>query len=107
MAGETIAAWALAESCDVWGVDGLGETLVGDEGGDLVVSGRKRFVEAAASADVILVSGMSAGGPTQVLVDANASGVTVVPGRRWISFAGSPMSTSTACGCRAGRRHAG
>ena len=81
MAGETIAAWALAESRDVWGVDGLGETVVGDEGGDLVVSGRKRFVEAAASADVILVSGMSAGGPTQVLVDANASGVTVVPGR--------------------------
>ena len=103
MAGETIAAWALAESRDVWGVDGLGETVVGDEGDDLVVSGRKRFVEAAASADVILVSAMSAGGPTQVLVDADASGVTVVPGPQCRSR--SPVrrsSTSTACACRRG-----
>ena len=28
MAGDTVAAWALAESRDVWGVDGLGETVV-------------------------------------------------------------------------------
>jgi alkylation response protein AidB-like acyl-CoA dehydrogenase len=80
MAGETIAAWALAESRDLWGVDGLGETVVREDGDDLVVSGHKRFVEAAASADMILVSAMSADGPTQVLVDADSAGLTVVPG---------------------------
>ncbi|MFI5045959.1 MAG: acyl-CoA dehydrogenase family protein [Acidimicrobiia bacterium] len=81
MAGDTIAAWALAESRDVWGIDGLGETVVLEDGDDFVVSGHKRFVEAAASADVILVSAMSAGGPAQVLVDASAAGLAVVPGR--------------------------
>jgi alkylation response protein AidB-like acyl-CoA dehydrogenase len=81
MAGETIAAWAVAESRDVWGVDGLGETTVVEDGDVVVVSGRKRFVEAGASADVILVSAMSSAGPTQVLVDANAVGVTVLRGR--------------------------
>jgi alkylation response protein AidB-like acyl-CoA dehydrogenase len=81
MAGDTIAAWALAESRDVWGVDGLGETVLREDGDDLVVSGRKRFVEAAASADVLLVSAVSSAGPTQVLVDARTEGVTVVPGR--------------------------
>jgi alkylation response protein AidB-like acyl-CoA dehydrogenase len=81
MAGETIAAWALAEARDVWGIDGLGDVLVVDDGDDLVVTGHKRFVEAAASADVILVSAMSAAGPTQVLVEADAAGLTIVPGR--------------------------
>lgn len=81
MAGETIASWALTESCDIWGVDGLGETVVRQDGSDLVVSGHKRFVEAAASADVILVSAMSPDGPTQVLIDADAAGLTVVSGR--------------------------
>jgi len=81
MSGETIAAWALAESRDVWGVDGLGETVVLEDGDDLIVSGYKRFVESAASADVILVSAMSADGPTQALIDADAAGLTVVPGR--------------------------
>ena len=80
MAGETIAAWALAESRDVWGVDGLGETVVREDRDDLVVWGHKRFVEAGASADVILVTAMSAAGPTQVLVEADAAGLTVVPG---------------------------
>jgi alkylation response protein AidB-like acyl-CoA dehydrogenase len=81
MTGETVAAWALAESRDVWSVDGLGETIVEQDGDDLRLSGHKRFVEAAASADVILVSAMSADGPTQVLVDAGATGLTIVPGR--------------------------
>jgi len=81
MAGDTIAAWALAESRDVWGVDGLGETVVREDGDQLVLSGHKRFVEAAASADTILVSAMSSGGPTQVVIDARAEGVTVMPGQ--------------------------
>jgi len=81
MTGETVAAWALAESSDRWGIDGLGETVVQPDGDDFVVSGHKRFVEAGASADVILVSARSAGGPTQVLVDAGAPGLEVLPGR--------------------------
>ena len=81
MSGETVAAWALAESSDRWGIDGLGDTVVRRDGDDFVLSGRKRFVEAGASADVILVSAMSADGPTQVLVDAGAAGLEVVPGR--------------------------
>jgi alkylation response protein AidB-like acyl-CoA dehydrogenase len=81
MTGETIAAWALAESRDVWGVDGLGETTVRSDGSDLVLTGSKRFVEGAASADVILVSAMASDGPTQVLVDAQAPGLTILPGR--------------------------
>ena len=81
MSGDSIAAWALAESNDAWGVDGLGETVVRTDGSDLVVSGHKRFVEAAASADVILVSAIAADGPTQLLVDASVDGLTVVPGR--------------------------
>jgi alkylation response protein AidB-like acyl-CoA dehydrogenase len=80
MSGATTATWALAESRDVWGVDGLGETVVIRDGDELVVTGHKRFVEAAASADVILVSAMGADGPTQVLVDAAAPGLTVIPG---------------------------
>jgi alkylation response protein AidB-like acyl-CoA dehydrogenase len=81
MSGETIAAWALAEPRDVWGVDGLGDTIVRAEGSEFVVSGHKRFVEAAASADVILVSAMADDGPTQVLVRAEVDGLTIVPGR--------------------------
>jgi alkylation response protein AidB-like acyl-CoA dehydrogenase len=81
MAGETVAAWALAESHDVWSVAGIGETVVMRDGDDFVVSGRKRFVEAAASADVLLVSAMSPDGPTQLLVDARARGLRIVPGR--------------------------
>jgi alkylation response protein AidB-like acyl-CoA dehydrogenase len=81
MAGETVGAWAVAESNDVWGSEGLGETTVVDDGDGVVVSGRKRFVEAGASADVLLVSAMSPVGPTQVLVDADADGVEIVPGR--------------------------
>ena len=81
MSGETVAAWALAESSDRWGIDGLGDTVVRRDGDDFVLSGRKRFVEAGASADVILVSAISADGPTQVLVDAGAAGLEVVPGR--------------------------
>lgn len=81
MTGDTIAAWALTESCDIWSEDGLGETVLDEDGGGFLVTGHKRFVEAAASADVMLVSAMSADGPAQVLVDSNAAGVTLVPGR--------------------------
>ena len=81
MAGTSTAAWALAEDADVWGVDGLVDLMLTDDGSDVVLSGRKRFVEAAVGADVILVSVLAPSGPTQVLVAADAPGLTVVPGR--------------------------
>ena len=53
-----------------------------EDGGDLLVSGRKRFVEAAASADVILVSAMSTGGTDPgARRRGRVPGLTVVPGR--------------------------
>ena len=81
MSGATTAAWALAEAADVWGVEGLVDTVLVDDGTDLLLSGRKRFVEAGAGADVVLVSARAPAGPTQVLVAADAPGLTVVPGR--------------------------
>ena len=81
MSGATTAAWALAEAADVWGVEGLGDAVLAEDGADLLLSGRKRFVEAAAGADVVLVSALAPTGPTQVLVAADAPGLTVVPGR--------------------------
>jgi alkylation response protein AidB-like acyl-CoA dehydrogenase len=81
MSGETIAAWALAEDAEVWGVEGLGEVVLEVDGDDLLLSGRKRFVEAGAQADVVLVTALASQGPTQVLVDADAPGVTVTRGR--------------------------
>jgi alkylation response protein AidB-like acyl-CoA dehydrogenase len=81
MSGETTAAWALAEDVDVWGVDGLVDVMLKEDGDELVLTGRKRFVEAAVGADVVLVSALAPSGPTQVLVSADAPGLTVVPGR--------------------------
>jgi alkylation response protein AidB-like acyl-CoA dehydrogenase len=81
MSGTTIAAWALAEDTDVWGVEGLGDATLVDGGSDLILSGRKRFVEAGADADFLLVSALASEGPTQVLVAADAPGVTVTRGR--------------------------
>ena len=80
MSGETFAAWALAEANDTWGVEGI-ETTARSDGDDVVVSGTKRFVEAGATANHILVSAMSDSGPTQMLVEADTPGITVVPGR--------------------------
>jgi alkylation response protein AidB-like acyl-CoA dehydrogenase len=81
MSGAATAAWALAEDTDVWGVEGLVDAMVVEDGADLVLSGRKRFVEAGVGADVILVSALGPAGPTQVVVTADAPGLTVVPGR--------------------------
>ncbi len=46
MSGATTAAWALAEDSDVWGVEGLADVVLVEDGTDLLLSGRKRFVEA-------------------------------------------------------------
>jgi alkylation response protein AidB-like acyl-CoA dehydrogenase len=80
VAGETFAAWAYAEAGDQWRPADL-ETTVTVSGDKVTVSGDKAYVEAANVADHLLVTGRGQGGFTQVMVPADATGVTVTPGR--------------------------
>lgn len=76
MSGETIATWAFQEPAPH---DHLGDVAlsVQADGDDLVLDGVKRPVESAADADVLLVAGRTGDGYTQVLVPADAAGVTI------------------------------
>ena len=78
LSGDAIATWGLAEPRpnDRLGAIGLD---IRREGGDVVLGGVKRPVEAAASASHVLVTGRSGDGLTQVLVPADAPGVTIAP----------------------------
>ena len=78
LSGESVATWCLGEPRPN---DGLGRiTLdVRRDGGDVVVSGVKRPVEAAASASHLLVTGRTGDGLSQVLVPADAPGVSITP----------------------------
>ncbi|HEX4018632.1 MAG TPA: acyl-CoA dehydrogenase family protein [Frankiaceae bacterium] len=78
MSGESIASWAVAERDTSVALDGvrLSVTVDGDE---VVLHGEKRPVESAAQASHLLVTGRSDGGLTQVLVPADAPGVTISP----------------------------
>ena len=78
--GSRIAAWAFAEAGDVWSVADL-TTRIEPDGDEVVIRGRKLYVEALGSADWLLVTGMSADGPSQVVVDVGAPGVTITAGR--------------------------
>ncbi|WP_029429930.1 acyl-CoA dehydrogenase family protein [Blastococcus sp. URHD0036] len=79
-AGEAIAGWAFAEPGDRWTPDALETVAVIDDGG-VTVEGEKAYVEAAGVADHLLVTARGDGGLTQVLVPADAPGVTVLRGR--------------------------
>ena len=78
--GSAIAAWCFSEPNPQDGVlePGLEVAIQGHE---LVLHGVKRPVESADRASHLLVSGKTGGGLTQVLVPADASGVTVEPMR--------------------------
>jgi alkylation response protein AidB-like acyl-CoA dehydrogenase len=78
ISGESVASWAFGEPAPN---DRLGVVTVDVrvDGRDVVVSGVKRPVEAAADADVFLVTGRTGDGLTQVVVPANAPGVSVTP----------------------------
>ena len=78
VAGESVAAWALGEPGNRWAVDDLTATAR-PEGGDVVVSGVKHYVESADVADHLLVVARTDDGLTQVLVPVDHPGVTVVP----------------------------
>jgi alkylation response protein AidB-like acyl-CoA dehydrogenase len=78
VAGDLVATWCHGEPAPG---DGLGTVAltVRSDGGDLVLDGIKRPVEAAGSADHLLVTGRSEGGLTQVLVPADAAGLSIEP----------------------------
>jgi alkylation response protein AidB-like acyl-CoA dehydrogenase len=82
LSGDLVATWALAEPGAVWsGAAPIVATTARSDGPDLVLSGEKAYVEAAAQADWFLVAARSGPDLTQVLVPRSAAGVDVVAGR--------------------------
>ncbi len=82
LSGDLVATWAVAEDGARWsGTGPVVATSVEDVGADLVVSGTKAYVEAAAQADHFLVTARSAGGLTQLMIPRGRRGVEVIPGR--------------------------
>jgi alkylation response protein AidB-like acyl-CoA dehydrogenase len=80
LAGESIATWAFGERGSMWDPRGVALTAepVGDE---VVLTGEKAYVEAGGVADHVLVTARTGDGLTQVIVPADAAGVTVTRGR--------------------------
>jgi alkylation response protein AidB-like acyl-CoA dehydrogenase len=78
LSGEQIATWAYGEPPPN---DSLGTVTleIRPDGNELVLNGAKRPVESAGQARTILVTGRTAGGLTQVLVPADAPGVSIEP----------------------------
>lgn len=78
LSGASTAAWCLAERRPN---DRLGAIAldIGLDGGDVVLSGVKRPVEAAAQASHLLVTGRTVTGLAQVLVPADAVGLSIEP----------------------------
>jgi alkylation response protein AidB-like acyl-CoA dehydrogenase len=74
--GEVAGAWAVTE--DAHDPLAMTTTIELDASGDhVIVNGHKAYVEAGGEASVLLVAGNTSGGVTQVLVPADAAGVTV------------------------------
>jgi len=78
VSGEVVAAWCHEEPGGTWAPEGLAVEARSD-GDGVVLQGEKGPVEAAAEADVLLVTARGDGGLTQVLVPARTPGVTVTP----------------------------
>ncbi len=76
--GSAVATWAHAEPPPN---AGLGQVAlqIRAEGDELVLDGQKRPVEAATAATHFLVTGRSDGGLTQVVVPADAAGLSITP----------------------------
>jgi alkylation response protein AidB-like acyl-CoA dehydrogenase len=77
-AGESVATWCLGEPRPS---DRLGAIAleIRRDGGDIVLSGVKRPVDSAAQSSHLLVTGRSDAGLAQVLVPADAPGVSIAP----------------------------
>ena len=78
--GDSCASWALAEPGERWLPDRLETTAVID-GGSVIVTGEKAYVEAAGVAEFLLVTAVGDDGLTQVLVPTSTVGVRVTRGR--------------------------
>lgn len=76
LAGTAVATWAVEEGP---GPDRPGGVEILTDGPEVVISGVKRPVEAAAQADWILVTGRTGDGYTQALVPAGTPGLSVQP----------------------------
>ncbi|MCX5044247.1 acyl-CoA/acyl-ACP dehydrogenase [Aldersonia sp. NBC_00410] len=76
LGGETVAAWALYERGAALNLTGAQTTLSRD-GSGYRLNGTKDRVESGDQADIFLVTATGPEGPVQVLVPANAPGVTV------------------------------
>jgi alkylation response protein AidB-like acyl-CoA dehydrogenase len=78
MAGTVTAAWCHGEPASNDALDGQQLTIRPD-GEDLVINGIDRPVENAAAADVLLVTGGSDSGLSQVLVPVDTPGLSITP----------------------------
>lgn len=78
LGGDAIATWCIGEPAPGDRLDTIGLTIERD-GGELVINGTKRPVEAGGQADYLLVTGRTGDGISQVLVPAGTPGVTVTP----------------------------
>ena len=103
-AGESAAAWAVADPAGDW--SGPAGVVASEADGGYRLSGVKGFVVEAQAADWLLVTAAGPGGPAQFLLPANAPGVTVAPmsgldlSRRLcrVSFDDVPASPAAAVG---------
>lgn len=75
LAGTAVATWCLEEGGSLDRI----EMEVRPQGGDLLLNGSKRPVEAAGQADHLLVTGRTGDGLTQVLVPADSPGLSIRP----------------------------
>lgn len=78
LSGTSVAAWCFEEP-NRHGAFGHVDLDIRQSGGQVVLTGTKRPVESAAQADLLLVTGHTNGGLTQVLVPAGTPGLTVRP----------------------------
>jgi alkylation response protein AidB-like acyl-CoA dehydrogenase len=76
VAGETVPAWVVGAPTDVGTRSGITATR---DGADFVLAGSQAPVEAAAQADVLLVTSTCGDGLAQFLVAADTPGVTITP----------------------------
>ena len=79
---EILSGQAIASNClgaAPWQMPGEASMTIRRDGGDVVINGKVKPAESAAQAAHLLVTGISEGGMTQVLVPANAPGVTIKP----------------------------
>jgi glutaryl-CoA dehydrogenase (non-decarboxylating) len=76
--GERIAALALSEP-DVGSDANAVKTRIADDGGDLVVNGRKTWITYGQMANLFLVFGRAADGPVAVLIERERAGFASEP----------------------------